>query len=311
MNKKLTRAKINKKDEFYTQLSDIKKELKHYKKHFNGKIIYCNTDNYKYSNFVKYFVDNFKDLKLKKIISLDLEGNYFEYDGVTKQYSKFEDGDFRGKYSIDILRGVDIVVTNPPFSLFREHVAQLIKYDKKFLIMGNNNVITYKKIFPLIKENKIWLGYHANKTMEFRLPDHYDKWSRIDEYGNKYGKVPAISWFTNLDFDRRYEELFLYHEYYGNEDKYPQYENYKAINVDRVKDIPMDYSGVMGVPITFLSKYNPKQFKLLGMAAGSSRANKLYGSVPYKPHKKDKGGNGVVNGKVKYARLFIRAKTSV
>lgn len=172
-----------------------------------------------------------------------------------------QNGDFRSPECIEILKEADIVVTNPPFSLFREYIAQLIKYDKKFIILGNNNAVINKEIFPLIKDNKLWLGYNSNKTLEFRVPDDY-KFSREDDNG-KYGKVPAISWFTNLETKKRTEDLLLFRTY--NAKDYPKYDNYDAINVDKVKDIPMDYYETMGVPITILDNYNPNQFEILGI----------------------------------------------
>ena len=177
------------------------------------------------------------------------------------------DGDFRSSESKELLKQADIVVTNPPFSLFREYVAQLIEFDKKFVILGNNNAITYKEIFPLIKNGKMWLGYSANKTMTFRLSNRYKRWNYIDENGNKYGNVPAITWYTNLDIKKRHEELILVKKY--NPLDYPKYDNYDAIEVSKVKDIPKDYDGVMGVPITFFDKFNPDQFEVVGQGQGN------------------------------------------
>ena len=240
----LHKARKRKNDEFYTLLPDIEKELKHYKEHFKDKVIYANCDREE-SNFVKYFTDNFEALGLKEFL--------------------FSSNDFRSPECIEIMKEADIIVTNPPFSLFREYVAQLIKYDKKFIIIGNQNAITYKEVFRLLKRNKIWLGYSSNKTMEFGLGDSYTKWDRIDmETGRKYGKVPAISWYTNLEVQKRHENLILYKKYYGNEDEYPKYDNYDAINLDKTKNIPIDYDGVMGVPISFMNKYNPEQFEIIG-----------------------------------------------
>lgn len=177
------------------------------------------------------------------------------------------DGDFRSSESKELLKQADIVVTNPPFSLFREYVAQLIEFDKKFVILGNNNAITYKEIFPLIKNGKMWLGYSANKTMTFRLSNRYKRWNYIDENGNKYGNVPAITWYTNLDIKKRHEELILVKKYDPLD--YPKYDNYDAIEVSKVKDIPKDYDGVMGVPITFFDKFNPDQFEVVGQGQGN------------------------------------------
>ena len=263
-NKNLNKAKKEKNDEFYTQSSDIENELKHYTNHFKDKIVYCNCDN-KDSKFIEYF----KTQPIKKLL-----------------HSSINEGiDFRSPEAIEILKEADIVVTNPPFSLFRECVAQLVEYKKKFIIVGNNNAITYKEIFKLIKDNKLWLGVNSNKTMEFKLSKEYEKWNRLDEDGNKFGKVPAVSWFTNLTHNKRNEELILYKKY--NKNDYPKYDNYDAINVDKVKDIPIDYKGVMGVPITFMDKFNPEQFEILKLIEGKYR---------------------ILNGKNIYQRLEIKNK---
>ncbi len=279
-NKNLTRAKKVKNDEFYTQYDDIEKECERYRDQFYGKIIYCNCDDPESSNFFLYFANNFKFFGLKKLITthydaekptykLELTEEMIEDGAVTAECAKKTplkgNGDFRNQESIELLKEADIVITNPPFSLFREYVAQLIEYDKNFLIMGNNNSITYKEIFKLIKSNRIWLGYNVNKTMEFALSDSYEKWNRI-ENGVKYGKVPAISWFTNLETEKRHQELILYKKY--NPEEFPKYDNYDAIEVSKVVDIPQDYDGVMGVPITFTDKFNPEQFDIIGMAHG-------------------------------------------
>lgn len=250
MNSNLHNAKRNKNDEFYTLYEDVEKELINYSEQFENKIVYCNCDTVD-SNFYKYLKTNFKDLKLKKLYISSLDGELIEYDGVNMIMKKIN-GDFRSKDSIDILKQSDMIITNPPFSLFREYVVQLIEYEKEFLIMGNFNAVTYKEIFPLIKDNKMWLGYNSPK--EFVQPD-----GSIKKFGN-------ISWFTNLEVKRRKEPMKLYHSYEGNEDKYPKYDNYDAIEVSRVNSIPKDYEGVMGVPITFMHKHNPDQFKVLGIA---------------------------------------------
>ena len=228
------------------------------------------------------------------------------------------DGDFRSEECIGFLQEADIVVTNPPFSLFRQYVAQLIEYGKKFIILGNNNAITYKEIFSLIKANQIWLGYSANKTFEFRLNESYSRWDRIDN-GIKYGKVPAITWYTNLDIEKRHEMLILYRKYKA--DEYRRYENYDAINIDRVADIPLDFNGSMGVPITFLDKYNPEQFSLIGLGISSSGLE--IGVKPYKKehkiYRKEVQHRGAVDGDlymldgnghpdVPYARIIIKRK---
>lgn len=295
----MARANREKNDEFYTRLTDIEKELRHYRKHFKGKTILCNCDDPFESNFFKYFVLNFNKLGLKKLIAtcyatssisnkeLSLSkvlGNDEAKEGrpykavVTKIYDATgdggidmldvaelfkmgeneltelkEDGDFRSEECLELLKEVDIVVTNPPFSLFREYVATLVEYDKKFIIIGNKNAITYKEIFPLIKDNKIWLGEMV--PSDFMTPD-----------GKLSGKLSGLTrWFTNLDIKKRHEDLILIRKY--NEEDYPKYDNYDAIEVSRVKNIPYDYEGVMGVPITFLDKYNLNQFEILGYTA--------------------------------------------
>jgi hypothetical protein len=280
-NSNLAKAKDAKQDEFYTQLTDIEKELKHYKKHFRGKVVYCNCDDPKVSNFYRYFFLNFKELGLKRLISTCYKNDNpnersqnssphavgLEYDGEKETLTRLEgDGDFRSEECIELLKQADIVVTNPPFSLFREFVAQLVEHGKKFLIVGNLNAITYKEIFPLIKDNKVWLGY-KNGDMAFKVPDHYEAretryWQ--DANGQKWRSLGNASWFTNLDTKKRHEDLILYKNYTPAE--YPKYDNYDAIEVGKTCDIPMDYDGVMGVPITFLDKFNPEQFRILGIA---------------------------------------------
>lgn len=291
-NDNLHKAKDAKNDEFYTRIEDVAEELRHYKKHFAGKVVLCNCDDPTWSAFWRYFHLNFAELGLKKLISTHYdrtEPTYkMEYEGgddnnveVGVKTPLEGNGDFRNKECLDLLDESDIVVTNPPFSLFREYVGTLMERGKKFIIWGNNNAITYKEFFPLLKENRVWLGYTANKTCAFRVAEGY----RFDEKltaqyndGFKYGKVPAISVFTNLDIQKRHEKLILWQRYYdddGNhlpdaEERYPHYDNYDAINVDRVADIPVDYQGVMGVPITFLDKYNPEQFEIVGMLQSST-----------------------------------------
>ena len=277
----LHKAKDVKNDEFYTQLTDIEKELIHYKHHFKGKTVLCNCDDPAWSAFWKYFHLNFEELGLKKLISTHYdreEATYkMEYEGgndndidagVKTMLSG--DGDFKSKECQDVLDECDIVVTNPPFSEYRSYVATLMEHGKKFIIWSNNNSITYKEIFLLLKSNKMWLGYTANKTLTFRIPDYYDKWDKKETIrmndGHHYAKVPAISVFTNLDIARCHEKLVLWEQY--TPEKYPKYDNYDAINVNKVSEIPVDFDGVMGVPITFLDKYNPKQFEIVGYAGG-------------------------------------------
>ena len=305
-NKNLTDAKKAKNDEFYTQLADIERECFNYKELFRDKVIYCNCDDARESNFFKYFSRNFEFFGLKRLITTGYKANghgvVFIYEG-DKNGNKIVDdeevqvvelggdGDFRSPECIEFLKQADIVVTNTPFSLFREYVAQLMTYDKKFLIIGNYNAITYKEIFSYIKENKMWLGIHSSRDMEFALPDSYQKYDRI-ENGVKIGKAPAC-WFTNLPHNKRTEPLDLYKKY--NPKEYPQYDNYNAINVNKVADIPMDYDGVMGVPITFLDKYNPEQFEIVGLDR----------YVEDNPHY---GHRFSINRKETYARILIRRK---
>lgn len=276
-NANLHKAKDAKKDEFYTQLSDIEKELKHYKKHFEGKVFFCNCDDPEHSNFWQYFSLNFDELRLKKLIATHYDREKPSYklemwrdaSGVHSGIKTLtQNGDFRSSESIGLLKEADIVVTNPPFSLFREYVAQLMEYDKKFIIMGSINAVTYKEFFPLIKDNKVWAGFSFNKTMEFVMPDDYVLKGKafVDSNGKKHGFVPAIAWFTNIDIKKRHEDLQLFRRYYDDPSLYPKYDNYDAIDVSKVTDIPVDYMGIMGVPVTFLDKYNPEQFEIIGCA---------------------------------------------
>lgn len=308
-NRLLQKAKKSKSDEFYTQLSDIESELQYYKCHFKDKVVFCNCDDPRISNFFNYFASNFKELGLKKLVAScyreqtsDLfntnkneNGFFFEYTGVKGEKIKpnsndinhFEgDGDFRSKESIELLKQSDIVVTNPPFSLFREHVAQLVKYDKKFLIIGNVNAITYKEIFKLIQENKAWLGINLGRGISgFIVPDHYELYgteARIDSFGNRIVSPNNCLWLTNLDTFKRHEDIILTKRYSGNEDTYPKYDNYDGINVNKTKDIPLDYSGYMGVPITFLHKFNPDQFEIIKFRKGNDEKDlSINGKCPY------------------------------
>ena len=309
----LNNAKNQKKDEFYTQFNDINNELKHYKEYFKDKVIFLNCDDPEISNFWKYFHLNFSFFGIRKIISTHFvyqdmfnEGDTYklEYCGgndndvmVGEKTILKNNGDFRSEECIEILKEADIVVTNPPFSLFREYVAQLIEYNKKFLIIGNVNAITYKEIFRLIKENKIWMGISIHSgDREFRVPDYYPLNAagfRIDENGIKYIRIKGVRWFTNLDYKERHENLILYKKY--NMTDYPIYDNYDAINVDETKNIPMDYDGVMGVPITFLDKYNPDQFEILGIDR----------YIENNPHY---GHRFKINGREIYARILIKRK---
>lgn len=319
-NKNLQNANKAKKDEFYTQLVDIENELRHYKEHFRGKTVLCNCDDPRVSNFFHYFAYSFEQLGLKKLITTCYKNQdmnlfsqnksekavYLEYEG-DKNGNRIPDieeigikelkgnGDFRSAECIELLKQADIVVTNPPFSLFREYVAQLMKYDKKFLIIGNQNAITYKEIFSLIKENEMWLGTKSG-DMSFRVPEYYEARNTrywVDENNNKWRSLGNICWYTNLDHNKRHEDLILYKKY--TPEGYPKYDNYDAINVDKTSDIPMDYDGVMGVPITFLDKYNPEQFELVGIDR-------------YVEDNPNFGHRFNINGKETYARILIKRK---
>ncbi len=327
-NSSLAKARDAKQDEFYTQLSDIEKELKHYKKHFKGKVVYCNCDDPRISGFFHYFSYNFEKLGLKKLITTcyksgerDLFSSNNAEAAIMLEYTGDKDknnvpdpseigivklkgdGDFRSEESIGLLKQADIVVTNPPFSLFREYVNQLLDYEKKFLIVGNQNAITYRDIFPHITANKIWLGYN-NGDMAFKVPDYYESRATrfwVDDTGQKWRSLGNACWFTNLDTTKRHEELILYRTYYGSEDEYPMYDNYNAINVSKVSDIPVDYEGAMGVPITFIEKYNPNQFVILN--ANDYRRSP---SVPIKEHGLIKDKDGAISGKPTYVRVLVR-----
>ena len=281
-NANLHKAKNAKNDEFYTQLTDVSKELMHYKHHFKDKIVFCNCDDPTWSAFWKYFHLNFSALGLKKLISTHYdktEPTYkMEYTGgddndieVGVKTPLEGNGDFRNQECLDLLDEADIVVTNPPFSLFREYVACLMEHKKKFLIIGNMNAITYKEFFPLLRNNEVWLGCtNFNVGMYFFVPDDFEyrlTYKFLKEIdGRKVNRVAGCCWFTNLDHKKRHEKLILWKNY--TSDEYPKYDNYDAINVNKVSEIPCDYDGVMGVPITFLDKYNPDQFEIVAFRKG-------------------------------------------
>lgn len=318
-NSNLNAAKKAKKDEFYTQRQDIENELSHYIEHFKGKAVYCNCDDPEYSEFWKFFVRNFKPFGLKRLICTHYEtdeknyayrieineGDDISLDMVPEQIPIQSNGDFRSQACIDLLKEADIVVTNPPFSLFREYVAQLMEYGKKFLIIGSLNAITYKEIFPLLRSNQIWLGYMKPKV--FLQPDGTEK-----KFGN-------ILWYTNLDIPKRHVDLDLRGNYYSPE-LYPRYDNYDAIEVSKTGDIPCDYDGVMGVPITFLDKHNPEQFEILGMCENldlyglktrvytAQECRDRYFELFGKKGVYDLNAAGVVNGKKTYQRILIKRR---
>ena len=365
-NKALSAANKAKKDEFYTQLSDIENELRHYKRHFKGKTIFCNCDDPYESNFFKYFAINFNHLGLKKLICTCYAGSpvvYTQFDllGNTetvvtepsdKKPYKIEitevkdlnndgavdltdielllksvdgqptllkgNGDFRSEECIKLLKEADIVVTNPPFSLFREYVAQLIEYDKKFIIIGNQNAITYKEIFPLLKDNKIWLGYGFKGNVGFFINTKYEDYAKSSQHKEGMIRVSGVMWYTNLDIDKRHETLILYKNY--TPEKYPHYDNYDAIEVNKTADIPCDYNGVMGVPITFMDKYSPDQFEIVGMCENmnlyglktrvysAQECRDRYFELFGKKGTYDLNAAGVVNGKKVYQRVLIRRR---
>lgn len=325
-NNGLNLARSAKKDEFYTQLVDIEKELKHYKAHFKGKTVFCNCDDPVESNFWRYFKMNFDHLGLKKLISTHYHESrptykqelFIDCNGEKKfvRTNLHQNGDFRSPESIAILKESDICVTNPPFSLFREFIAKLIEMDKKFLVIGSINAVTTKEIFPLIKDKKLWIGQSIRSgDREFRVPEDYPLQAagyRVDDEGNKYIRVKGVRWFTNMDYQDRHKDVSLFSKYYDDPSKYPIYENFNAINVGKVKDIPVDYEGVMGVPITFIDKYNPEQFEIIMLANGNARTNTPQDTldhVAYHRHPKDKGGVGIINDQRIYARVLIRRKS--
>ena len=319
-------SKKNKLDEFYTSLPMIENELKHYRNHFKNKIVLCNCDDPRVSNFFRYFVMFFAVLELNKVIATCYKNDdadlfsqestekavYLEYDGTIK-YTGEEDfakipckelkgnGDFRSKECIEFLKQADIVVTNPPFSLFREYITQLVDNKKDFLILGNMNAIFYAEIFPLIKNNKLWLGNNSGHFW-FQVPDSYEE-KATDfkiENGIKYRRMGNICWFTNLDLQKRHEIMETGKKYIESE--YPKYDNYNAINVDKTVDIPMDYDGVMGVPITFLAKHNPEQFRIVGETHISDTSEEVEALRTDKNHRH----GGFINGKSIYARILIQ-----
>ena len=310
-NKLLQKATKSKSDEFYTQLCDIESELQHYTNCFVDKVVYCNCDDPQISNFFRYFKNNFQKLGLRKLIAScfwDTEivhGNehairnayYCEYEGndIPVNVVNFEgNGDFRSAECIELLQQADVVVTNPPFSLFREFVTQIVHYNKQFLVIGNVNAITYKEIFDLIQNDRAWLGVNLGRGISgFIVPEHYQLYGtevKINEEGQRIIATNGCLWLTNLELNQRHEDIMLKMEYTGNEDKYPKYDNCDGINVNRTQDIPKDYAGLMGVPITFLHKYNPDQFEIVKFRKG------------------DDDKDLRINGKSPYFRILIRNK---
>lgn len=326
LNKNLHKAKTGKNDEFYTQLCDIERELWNYKDHFKDKVIFCNCDDPQESNFYFYFSQNFEFLWLKKLIATHYETEKPSYkleiirdenhDGKINKLDTIktplkQNGDFRSPECIEILKEADIVVTNPPFSLFREYVAQLMEYEKKFIIVWNNNAITYKEIFKFIKENRLRLGYGFKWWATHFINKHYEDYAKAWDHKDGMIRVSGINRFTNLDTRKRHEDLILYKKYYGNESDYPKYDNYDAINVDVTKDIPVDYEWIMWVPITFMDKYNPDQFEIVWQWSGNTRASapkEILEKLNYVQHKEDRWWCTIVKWLRTYGRIFIKNK---
>jgi hypothetical protein len=363
-NSNLYASRGERSDEFYTQLSLIESELKHYKNHFRGKVVFCNCDDPFESNFFKYFAINFNSLGLKKLITtcyatspivytqLDLFNNENPKSGeaITRRPYKVEiaevtdenhdgrtdladveylirnkkntltllssDGDFRSKECVELLKQSDVVVTNPPFSLFREYVAQLMAHNKSFIIVGNQNAVAYKDFFPLLAENKVWQGYNSGHFW-FKVPDTYEEKKtdfKIDESGQKWRRMGNICWFTNIDIERRHEDMTLFRAY--SPEAYPKYDNYDAVEVSHTANIPCDYYGIMGVPITFMNKHNPEQFEIVGITTNDK--DNLWGVKIRNYTIADAKNYSILNaasvlnidGKLKatYARVLIRRK---
>lgn len=352
-NATLNRAFLVKKDEFYTQYEDVAREMVKYREYLIGKTIFCNCDDPFESAFFRFFVLHFEKLGLKGLMTTCFDGSSFagrEYplEGMTGAYKSVVtevpetslvrpdgsldleplfamsgnslerlkgDGDFRSAECRELLESADVVATNPPFSLFREFVTQLVDYKKDFIILGNMNATTTKEIFPLFRDNRVWYGETIRSgDRKFHVPDDYPLNAAscgVDESGRRFIRVKGVRWFTNLETNLRHKPIELTRDYTPVD--YPQYENYDAINVGRTQDIPCDYEGVMGVPITFLDKYSPDQFEIVMLANGNARTNvapEVLSEVNYRAHAEDRGGVGIINGKRVYARVLIRRKMS-
>lgn len=334
LNTSLNSAKKAKKDEFYTQLTDIEREMGNYTSHFKDKHVFLNCDDPEFSNFWRYFALKFDELNLKQVTAthyadgkpsyrmdlyrdvpeeamgketfLTLEGSGINLPlGYITELK--EDGDFRSDESIAILEQCDIVVTNPPFSLFREYITQLVEHEKDFIVLGNQNAVTYKDIFPYLKDGVFWLG-NNHGSMTFRVPEHYEgKSIKVGEDGLKYQTMGNITWYTNIDYPKRYEDQILFRKYEDNKELYPEYDNYKAIHVPTIKDIPVDYDGIMGVPLTIMNNHNPEQFEILGTQrwAKSQELLDVYRG-DRDPAEKDR--KTTINGRETYDRVFVKNK---
>lgn len=352
-NATLTDAFIGKRDEFYTQYEDVADEMVKHREYFKGKTILCNCDDHFESAFFRYFVLNFNALGLSRLITtcyaeMAIRGQSCSLDGTASPFkavvtdipsdimvssgnslnleslfamrgnalvSLADDGDFRSDECIALLKEADIVATNPPFSLFRDYIGLLERHEKDFIILGNMNAVTVREVFPLFRDNKVWYGESIRSgDRKFNVPDSYPLNAAgcgVDGNGRPFIRVKGVRWFTNLDTGRRHEPIALTSRYTPSE--YPRYENYNAIDVGRTQKIPDDYDGIMGVPITFLDKYNPDQFEIIMLANGNARTNvcsKTLTGVGYRPHSEDRGGVGIINGRRVYARILIRRKAS-
>ena len=352
-NATLNHAFIVKKDEFYTQYEDVAREMVKHREQLKGKTILCNCDDPFESAFFRFFVLHFNNIGLAGLTSTcydgsPIAGREYPLEGVTGAYkavvtevpdetlvrpdgsldleSLFAmpgnslvylagDGDFRSDECEALIKGADVVVTNPPFSLFREYISLLERHEKYFIILGNMNAVTYREVFPLFRDDQVWYGESIRSgDRKFHVPDSYPLNAAgcgIDERGRRFIRVKGVRWFTNLDTSRRHEPIALTQRYTPEE--YPRYENYDAIDVGRTQNIPIDYDGIMGVPITFLDKYSPDQFEIVMLANGNARSNvpaKTLARVGYRPHSEDKGGVGIINGRRVYVRILIRRKSS-
>lgn len=352
-NAKLTNAFIARKDEFYTQYEDVAKEMENYPGKFKNKTVLCNCDDPFESAFFRFFILNFNELGLAKLTSTSyagsaVAGREYPLDGETSAYQAVVtqvpdeplvrpdgsldlenvftmqgnslarltgDGDFRSEECETLLKEAEIVATNPPFSLFREYISLLNRHKKDFIVLGNMNAATYKEIFPLFRDNKLWYGESIRSgDRKFHVPDSYPLDAAgcgVDENGRRFIRVKGVRWFTNMDNGRRHQPLALSHHY--DSEANPRYENYDAIEVGRTAHIPVDYDGIMGVPITFLDKYSPDQFEIIMLANGNARTNvdpRTLEKVGYRPHPDDRGGVGIIGGRRSYARILIRRRSA-
>lgn len=351
-NAALNHAFIVKKDEFYTRYEDVASEMVNHREQLRGKNILCNCDDPFESAFFRFFVLHFNEIGLAGVTSTcyaesPIAGQEYPLEGGTGAYKAVVtevpeeplvrpdgsldlellfampgnslvhlagDGDFRSDECEALLNEADVVATNPPFSLFREYISQLERHEKDFIILGNMNAATYREVFPLFCNDKVWYGESIRSgDRKFYVPDSYPLNATgcgIDTNGRRFIQVKGVRWFTNLDTPRRHEPITLTRRY--NPEEYPRYENYDAIEVGRTQNIPIDYEGVMGVPITFLDKYSPDQFEIIMLANGNARTNvpsDTLAEVGYRPHSEDRGGVGIINGRRVYARILIRRKS--